>query len=357
MFQKTIAFAAFALAVTSAQANLTSVFAATLAKPRLLTAATTLKFHEILANPVTVSGVKDKDAGTEYIALKGDASASLDGWAIVVVENESGSTPDDRGTVKNIFPLDGYSTDSRGMFVIRDVDGSGNAARFTPDDPLRSAAVTAGEARIQFQNTFTAASGLVWGGNTLENEGGNYFLVKGINTALVQKVEDASGNLVSAGTALDHLKANGSSGRDGILDYTQGHGTTPWTSIEDAIYIPKEDGADGSTNYIPSGSFTKVVMTVSNSFTPDYFARTYNNSTGVVDGLGVVMDVLLFQTTSGGVTFNELRVDTAEDEFTNGTAWTSFGSLAPLSLANLDATPGNLNVYTFTDSGSVVHKH
>lgn len=354
MFQKTLAFAAFALAVSSAQAGLLASFAV---KAPMLSPATTLKFHEILANPDTASGVKDQNAGTEYIALKGDASASLDGWAIVVVENESGSTPDDRGTVKNIFPLDGYSTDSRGLFVIRDVDGSGNAARFTPDDPLRSAAITAGEARIQFQSTFTAASGLAWGGNTLENEGGNYFLVKGINTALVQKIEDSSGNLVSAGTALDHLKANGSNGRDGILDYTQGHGTTPWTSIEDAVYIPKEDGADGSTNYIPSSVTSKVVMAVSNDFTPDYFARTYNNSTGAVDGLGVVMDLILHQTTSGGVTFNELRVDTAEMEFTNGTNWTTLTSLAPLSLANLDATPGNADVYTFTDSSSVVHRH
>lgn len=259
------------------------------------------QIQEILINP---KGSSDETQGRELITLRGAASTSLDGYSLVVLENESSSSGNDgRGTVDNIIPLDGYVSDSNGYFVIRDTtDNQGSTLNYIlgslgGGDPFTgqnwpSRNGTASEMKIDFQSLYTislpargtmSAGTLSFGGNTLENEGGNYFLVKNINPTLIQQVNNAAGTKQHNGTVLDSRHT------DKTLDYFDGvvGAIKPWDTTVDGVYVGA--GSDvtnytSSTDYVTTSPasrkaiFDPAAMSSVWTHTPDYVVRLSNSS-------------------------------------------------------------------------------
>lgn len=285
------------------------------------------KIQEILINP---QGGNDETQGREFITLRGPANTSLNGYAIVVVENEnSGGDDDGRGKIDNIFPLDGYVSDSNGYFVIRDsVDNQpsttrnysgvnyslgslGSTSGSTGHDPFTGQAWpnrngTASEMILDFESLYSislpargleSSGTLNFGGNSLENGGGNYFLVKNINPGLVQQINNSGGTKQSNGTTLDSHPSTS----NGTFDFFNGSGSTrPWDTTVDGVYVGEgsdETGYETSLDYVTnSDAETKAVYQASASpwsyngsdgtslagsawnHTPDYVVRLSNSS-------------------------------------------------------------------------------
>lgn len=321
-----------------------------------------LQINEILMNP---AGSGDANQGREFIELYGlGANQSLDGYAIVILENEEdGSFNNDRGRVKNIFKIpNGKSTDGNGLFVIRDLNGSGSPATFSPSDPLGAN----NRWDVQFQ---TIVSAVPVRGNTFENEGMNIFLVKNVNNSLVQKQEDGSGNKVVDGTDLD-------TNDDGVLDYYAdddgdriingedgGGQLKPWDSIEDFMFVGEGDyesdegvsnkperninyilallpgGNSPAPDYMGSYVICDIQLGVndSDSWTPDIVAR-------VGHFLAVVADV----SASG----DAQNFDADERSFS-----AKFYNALSVNEGTLRATPGRVAEWSVQDRFGVVWSH
>lgn len=260
----------------------TTIALAAMATPNFVVTKNTLgrslpanvQFYEIYTNP---PGSGDENSGLESIVVRGPANMSLNNYAIVAVENEHGSGgANDIGTVDMIVPLDGYETNSDGICVIRDLNASGNLGNFTPADP------TSGVNRFAFQWQTVNSS---YGGNSLENEGSNYFIVRDLNPNLEQEIDGAS-----KGTALDI-------DHDGVLDYLEPTPPTGWVqpwnnAVSDAVFIPYKDKALGTNpstqqvDYTTSVSATTHISVARHtSSTPDMFFR-------LNDTLALVSDIL-----------------------------------------------------------------
>ncbi|HVT12923.1 MAG TPA: hypothetical protein VHE55_11715 [Fimbriimonadaceae bacterium] len=308
MIKTTIGLAALAVVLAApcvASASLT----ASLAAVSTVNVARPLPSHpvinQILINPK--SGGHD----SSFIALKCAANQNLDGYAVVVIENENGGGgTDGRGTIDNIFPLDGYTADSNGNFVIRDTlaDGTtlgslGNTNTNVGADPF----VGSGhEMLLDFATQYTislpargsfSAGTLTYGGNDLENGGGTYLVVQNINPSAAQQ-HTASGVKVN-GTTVDSNP--GSS--DGRFDWQVSSGFKMCDNIYDAFYVGEGSDSTGygtsidyATNITLASGGTRAVFpllasnwtynhsggaTTVNTWThtPDYVCRLWDSST------------------------------------------------------------------------------
>jgi len=309
-----------------------------------------IQFYEIFMNP---PGGGDDNSGLEYIVVRGPANTSLNTYAIAAVENEhSSSGANDIGTLDMLIPLDGYSTDANGICVIRDLNGSGNLGTFSPAD------TTSGTHEFAFQwqddsnianfgYTYTGATrsgsavSTYFGGNTLENEGTNLFIVQYVNKDLVQELDG-----VSKGTALDV-------DHDGQLDYTESTKPTGWiqpwdNAVSDAVFIPLKNkalGTNASTQQVDyTGSVaatTRISVERHSGSTPDVFFR-------LNDTLALVSDML----NAGSNVYN---VDSSEVYFSNDTITTSLvGAVSPASLSSIQIEIGTMGYFTVKNTSTNV---
>lgn len=302
------------------------------------------QFYEILMNP---PGSSDDAQGREYITLRGPANMSLDTYAIVVVENEhSSGGANNIGSVDTIIPLDGYSTNADGICLIRDLDNTNALGDFSPSDTMCPSSVAA----FQFQDdTQTATSGytysghtrvggpssLTFGGNSLENEGGNFFLVRYLNKDLEQEIDG-----VSTGTTLDI-------DHDGILDYLESTPPVGWiqpwdNQVIDCVFIPVKDkalGTNASTqqlDYTAAVSFyTHISQQRQVTSTADWFAR-------FDDANALVTDLI----TNSGV-FN---VDSGECYFTDALTYGTVVADFPYTLSAIKVRVGMFEYFGVADS-------
>ncbi|HWA84556.1 MAG TPA: hypothetical protein VG820_14025 [Fimbriimonadaceae bacterium] len=195
--------------------------------------------NQILINP------KNGGHNSSFIALKCAASQNLNGYAVVVIENENGGGgTDGRGTIDNIFPLDGFSADANGNFVIRDTSANGttlgplgNTSTHVGNDPFVGGGhemltdfATQYTISLPARGSFSAGT-LTYGGNDLENGGGTFLVVQNLNPSATQQ-HTASGVKVN-GTAVDSNPGT-SKGR---FDWQVSSGFQLCDSIYDAFYV------------------------------------------------------------------------------------------------------------------------
>lgn len=281
MLNKSLVFSAFlALGVASqlASASITTTAAAVTAYRSL---PTEFVIDQILINP---TGNNDETQGREFITVKGPANTSLNDYYIVVIENENGGGGNDgRGTIDNIIPLDGISSNSSGYAIVRDSTGNGSGGTTLGDlgdhsvipiheDPFKGLSnekvvdfETRGTKSISAGHGFSAGT-LHFGGNSLENGGGTYLLVKFINPALDQQ-HDSGGNKID-GTTVDSSPST-SKGT---------FGTTIAETIVDSLYVG--EGSD-STGFGTSLDYCTNITASAKGFFPLAHSNwQYNASNG-----------------------------------------------------------------------------